>query len=70
MTRKNSRKYQFFWNIKMTTYWIDRCQLELTCQVRDLDHEIIIASYKINQNKLWSSILNQFNVEKWNWKKN
>jgi len=55
-------KMIFFFNIKMITYWIDS---DLTIRIRNLDHEILITSYKVNQNKLWNLILNQTNIEKW-----
>jgi hypothetical protein len=38
-----------FFNIKMTIYWIDS---DLTIRIRNLGHEILITSYKVNQNKL------------------
>jgi hypothetical protein len=31
--------------------------------------KITITIYKVNQNKLWISIQNQYNIEGWNWKK-
>jgi hypothetical protein len=33
----------------MTIYWIDVDQLELTCQIHYLDHEILITLQKVNQ---------------------
>jgi hypothetical protein len=36
----------------MTTYFINSGQPRLTCQIYNLDHEIIVTSYKANQNKL------------------
>ena len=35
-----------FFNIKITTYWIDSGQLKLTCQFDDLDYEIMITIQK------------------------
>jgi hypothetical protein len=31
-------------------------------------HEIIIVTYKKNQNRIWNLIFNKFNFERWNWK--
>jgi hypothetical protein len=59
----------FFNNIKTTIYQIDPDQPGLIYQICNPDHETMIALYKAKQNKLWSSILNQPNVEEQNWKK-
>jgi hypothetical protein len=52
-----------FLNIKITTYYIDLGQPELTCQIHDSSYEIMITLQKVNQNKLLSLILNQPNIE-------
>jgi hypothetical protein len=44
-------------------------RLGLTCQICDSGYETMITQCKINQNKLWSLIFNQSNIEGWNWKK-
>jgi hypothetical protein len=62
---KKNLKWYFF-NIKITIYWIDLGQFKLTYQIYDLNFKTMITSYKANQNKLWSLILNQFNVKGWN----
>jgi hypothetical protein len=40
---KNNLRWNFFVNIKKTTYWIDLDQPGLTCQVHVLDHETVIT---------------------------
>ena len=48
----------------------ERCKLGWLCQTHDLSHKTRINHCKANQNKLWSSILNQSKIDGWNWKKN
>jgi hypothetical protein len=45
-------------------------QPRLTCQIYNSSHETMITPYKANRNKLWNSIFNQLNVERWNLKEN
>ena len=68
-TKIKDNIFFFFNNIEIAKYWIDLSQPKLICQIHDSDHGIMITSYKANQNKLWNSILNQLNIEEWNWKK-
>ena len=44
-------------------------QPRLTRQTHNLVHVTGITSYKVNQNKLWSSIPKQFDIKGWNEKK-
>jgi len=37
--------------------------IRITCQIYNLSYKIIITLHKANQNKLWTSIPNQPNVE-------
>ena len=41
-----------FFNIKITTYWIDLGKPELTFQTFNLGYETMITPQKTNQNKL------------------
>jgi hypothetical protein len=48
----------------------DGCWLGLILQIYYLDYEIEVASLKKNLKKQRSKILNQTNIEGWNWEKN
>ena len=42
LTKQNFKIISFF-NIEITTYWIDLRQLRLTCQIHDPGYEIMIT---------------------------
>ena len=44
-------------------------QLGLIFMIYDLDHEIGMTPLKANPKKQRRKILNQINIERWNWKK-
>jgi hypothetical protein len=54
----------FFFNINITTYWIELGQLGLTCQIHYSGYKTIITLLKASQNELYSLISNQPNI-KW-----
>jgi hypothetical protein len=68
----NSISNQFsveIWNWKKIWYKKTLKRPESIHQTYNLSNEIRITSYKANRNKWRSLIVNQLNVEWWNWKK-
>ena len=57
MTKKGFQDDMFFFNINITTYWIELGQLGLTCQIHYSGYETI--NRKQVKKKLYSLISNQ-----------